>query len=584
MCDASAPLARSPGSSRTARSIHFEHSIWIGLLVWLFMSVTGVARAQGCDPIPLQSLLGPPAAHDDAFGATLAMTDPWVAVLDPADADFVGPFGVVYLYRRRLRTNSVWDLEQTLYVDGGFLGWMGNGALDMDGQTLLLGLQSDGELGGEAGAAYLFELLDSSSSTWGQVQKLVAPDGGREDRFGASVSVLGEWAVVGASNQPGLGRGRGAVYVYRRGSEQDAPWKFLQKIQPESLRFGDRFGTSVAMEGSTMIVGAPFSDTGPSNTGSLWSFTLEGDTWSATSSFTAPDIAAGDGLGVEVALQGDWLFAGAFLDDELGNDAGAVHVFRRKFGRWIHHQKLLPETGAQDDNFGLFLAAEDGKLIVGDPFVDEKGDSAGTVYTFELEPISDLWLQTSRFFPPDLDEKDFLGPVAISDGIVAAGAVKSLEPGAVYLFSARPGGSVSTYCSPTSGAVPDCAPALETLGAPSASASSTFRLWSRSVPGFHSGLLLYSAGGSARPDLTGSGICLPGTPTLRKGSFWSGGSFGQCDGSFLLDWNAFVAEHGADDPLLHTPGESVHLQAGWFDLLSPGPVAWSDAVAVQLCP
>jgi len=508
-----------------------------------------------------------------------------LAVQDPSDVSVPGTFGSVSLYRRPSPGRGEWALETTLRVEGGFPGWLGNSGVALNEDTLVVGAVGDTELGGDAGAAYVFQQALLDSDAWHLTQKLLAPDGGRVDTFGNEVAIDGEWLFVGAMFHSFFGRRRGAVYVYRRTDNEAAPWAFFQELEPESLHFGSAFGSSITLSGNSAVVGAPKSNLGTLGGGALYTFDWNGLEWVESGYLAPPGLDSNDDFGIGLARSGDWLFAGAEEDDDLASNAGAVYVFRRVEGQWVLHQKLLAEGGKSGEGFGVSLAAETNHLYVGSPFVSEKGPSAGTVYTFEFEPITQQWLQVARYFPPDLDQKDFLGgSVAVEDGVVAAGAVKSLEPGAVYLFSARPGRGVSTYCTASSGSVPDCAPALETLGAPSASQGSTFRVWSQTVPGAQNGVVLYTGAGPARPDLAASGACLPSTNPKRKGLFWSGGTFGQCDGTFLLDWNEFVDDRDPDASLLRTPGAVVHLQIAWFDPLVPGPLAWSDALAFQLCP
>lgn len=376
----------------------------------------------------------------------------------------------------------------------------------------------------------------------------------------------------------------GAVYCFERRSGEDDKWQFRQKLAPSSLGSFANFGGVLDLNGTTLAVGAPRSDAIVPNGGAVFLFETTGDTWVQDVVLTPPDVAFQDGFGGGVALSGDRLIAASPLDDDLGPEAGAVHLFQRQAGLWIHQQKVLPETGDALDNFGGHLAADGDAFHIGDPFVNEVGLDAGTVYTFMLDGASGQWIQASRFFPPDLDDHDHLGPVAARNGIVVAGATKAGEPGVVYVFSSRAGRDVASYCTTTSGGIAGCVPALETLGAPSASQGSTFRLWSRTVPGARFGVLLYSEGGPARPDLASSGLCIPTTNLHRKGLFFSGGTFGACDGTFELDWNELIEDRDPADSLLRTPGAIVHVQVAWFDPLVPSGVALSDALAFQLCP
>lgn len=168
--------------------------------------------------------------------------------------------------------------------------------------------------------------------------------------------------------------------------------------------------------------------------------------------------------------------------------------------------------------------------------------------------------------------------------VIAVGAPKPQEPGAVYLFAERDTRTVATYCSGTSGSVADCAPNLHTLGSPRVSGDSTFRIWSRNLPGAHFGLFLYTTAPWALPDFASRGICLPGGGVRRSGILWSGGTAGACDGVLDVDWNSFGGALAQDDPALAVPGTTVHGQFVWFEPIGFSALTWSDALEFLLCP
>jgi len=475
-----------------------------------------------------------------------------------------------------------WKLDQPLSIQSQFPAMLQNSRLALDGDTLVVGVPQDSQLGFLAGAVYVFERDDGKSPPWRLAQTLFAPDGKQGDFFGLGLDLNGSALVVGAPQESSSGKWRGAAYSFVR--ESDGVWRFRQKLAPDSLTDIAGFGGVLDIDGGTLVVGAPKSSLGALQAGAVYVFQAKGENWVETEVLISPDTELLDGFGGGLALSGKWLIAASPGDDDLGAEAGAVHVYRRQDDHWVHQQKVVPETGETLDNFGNYLAASGNAFFVGTPFVDVAGQNAGTVYTFALDRSSGQWIQSSRFFPPDLDELDGLAPVAAVDGLVAAGATKPLELGTVYVFASRPSPEVTNYCRPTPGGIAGCAPQLETLGAPSASQGSTFRLWSRSVPGARFGVVLFSEGGPARVDLGAGGLCIPSANLHRKGLYFSGGSFGACDGTFELDWNEFIDDRDPEISLLRTPGAVVHVQVAWIDPLTLGEPAWSDALTFQLCP
>jgi hypothetical protein len=105
---------------------------------------------------------------------------------------------------------------------------------------------ADGKRG--TGAAYVFV---QSGTTWSQQTQLTASDTARNDAFGDSVAILGSTAVIGAPNNSGTG----AAYVFVHSGRS---WTEQTKLTASDGVSGDRFGSAVAIYGLEAIVGAPF--------------------------------------------------------------------------------------------------------------------------------------------------------------------------------------------------------------------------------------------------------------------------------------------------------------------------------------
>ena len=181
-------------------------------------------------------------------------------------------------------------------------------------------------------------------------------------------------------------------------------------------------------------------------------------------------------------------------------------------------------------------------------------------------------------------QQDHLEGVAIANGVIAMGSPGFVGPGSVYVYSWRDGRTVATYCRPSPSPLPDCQPEISFLGAPSASGNATFELRSGRLPGEQFGMFLYSHSSAAPSPLESAGLCLPQGTVLRSGVLWSGGTLGQCNGGFALDWNELVQQSASADPLLEVPGTLVRGQFAYFPLLGAGPSGLSDAVIFTLCP
>ena len=157
-----------------------------------------------------------------------------------------------------------------------------------------------------------------------QIEKLTATDGDDGDRFGRSVAVDGDTMVVGADKD---GNSKGAVYVF---TSQSGAWGQVAKLTASDGAGGDEFGTSVAVDGDTVVMGATGDDDNGSSSGSTYVFTKPATGWTSTSTaakLTASDGDDGDRFGNSVAVDGATVVVGADQDDDKGSNSGSAYVY-----------------------------------------------------------------------------------------------------------------------------------------------------------------------------------------------------------------------------------------------------------------
>ena len=100
-----------------------------------------------------------------------------------------------------------------------------------------------------------------------------------------------------------------------------------QKLTASDAAWGDRFGHSVSISGDSAIVGAQNSDDSGSDSGSAYVFVRSGTTWTEQQKLTASDGASNDLFGLSVSISGDTAIVGAFYDDDNGTNAGSAYMF-----------------------------------------------------------------------------------------------------------------------------------------------------------------------------------------------------------------------------------------------------------------
>jgi len=299
--------------------------------------------------------------HGDRFGAAVALDEGRLAVGAPqddgpgVDTDPSDDRGAVFVYRHG---SGGWELEAELAAHDGGAGDRFGSALDLQGDTLLVGAAMDDD---HSGSAYVFQRKDGG---WTQVARLVPDDRGFLDELGCAVALSGDVAVVGAHHhdEETTNKDRGAAYVYRR---SDDGWKLVQKLVASDGAKFDEFGNAVAVDGDTILVGAWLDDDRGISSGSVYVFRDRGGRWVEDRKIVPEDGAAYDYFGVSLALAGDRAVIGSYQDDLQGLDAGSVQVFERVGDAWERAAVLLAPDGGANDAFGADVALEGTTVVVG---------------------------------------------------------------------------------------------------------------------------------------------------------------------------------------------------------------------------
>tara|TARA_R110002096_G_scaffold238027_3_gene429352 strand:+ start:45850 stop:48009 length:2160 start_codon:yes stop_codon:yes gene_type:complete len=281
-----------------------------------------------------------------------------------------------------------------------------------------------------------------SAQNWNEVIKAVASDRGAGDRFGRSVAISGDYAIVGApledhdTTGANLVSNAGSAYIFQNIS---GTWTEVQKLVASDRGSGDEFGWSVAISGDYAIVGAIVEDhdTTGGNTltdaGSAYIFQNIAGTWTEVQKLVASDRGVWDWFGYSVAISGDYSIVGAVLEDHDttgGNsrgDAGAAYIFKNNAGTWSEVQKLVASDRSNVDYFGNSVAISGDYAIVGAPEEDHDttgGNSvsqAGSAYLFKNN--AGTWSEVQKLVTSDRGSNDYFGySVAISGEIVIVGA------------------------------------------------------------------------------------------------------------------------------------------------------------------
>jgi len=233
------------------------------------------------------------------------------------------------------------------------------------------------EVSGEQGAEAVPEAL-------AKPYVFIDPPPGKVEKFGVSVSASGERAIVGMPGVQDESLGKAYILNATIGSEG-----ILQELSPAAVALNDRFGFSVAINGDDALVGAPSTLVNGIFAGTVYAFHFENNKWVEKKplALPVPIPAGGDQFGSSLALSGDYAIVGApgkAVNNVLG--AGAAFIFHKESGEWVLKQEFYDPVPKNMDSFGFSVAISNDKAIVGVPYGDTvvQGDQAGCAYTLRI--------------------------------------------------------------------------------------------------------------------------------------------------------------------------------------------------------
>jgi hypothetical protein len=385
---------------------------------------------QSLEMTETSKLVASNGAAGDHFGFTAAITGD-IAVVGAPSADTGGNQnrGAAYVYAR---ANGNWSEKAILVANDGGPGDNFGYSVAIDGDTIAVGSPN----AGAKGAIYIFV---RSGDDWVQQQKLLANDGAEGDRFGNSIAIEGDTLIGGASDNAASGQRRGAVYVFARG---DGDFTEQAKLVANDGNDLDFFGNSVAIQGDTVVVGAPdSSESQPgTNPGSAYVFVHANGAWALETKLTANDPADDDFFGESVSLNGNTVAISASgVDVDGQSNCGAIYVFQRDGAVWTQQAKLLADDAAAGDFFGLPVSLVGDTLITTAALKTIPGkEFRGAGYVFTRSGA--VWEQHLKLTASDEVKGELLGLATAFDGQTALVGCRygiisgQQQQGSVYVF------------------------------------------------------------------------------------------------------------------------------------------------------
>jgi predicted SPOUT superfamily RNA methylase MTH1 len=292
------------------------------------------------------------AEQYDGFGTSVAVSDNRIVVGAPGEGNQSGSAYIFDINGNQLAKIQASDAEQFDYF--GY-------SVAASDTRIVVGAYQEDTTATDAGSAYIFDINGN------QLAKIQASDAEASDRFGYSVAVSNTRIVVGAWGEDTTASAAGSVYIF------DIDGNQIAKIQASDAEASDRFGYSVAVSDTRIVVGAYLEDTAA---GSAYIFDIDGN---QLAKIQASDAEANDNFGVSVAVSDTRIVVGAHGESTIASAAGSAYIFDINGNELA---KIQASDAEQYDRFGRSVAVSDTRIVVGAYFEDTTADDAGSAYIF----------------------------------------------------------------------------------------------------------------------------------------------------------------------------------------------------------
>jgi len=307
----------------------------------------------------------------------------------------------------------------------------------VDGNRLVVGAGGKDIAAPNAGKVYIYE-WNPTTSAYIEVAQLTASAAAAYDYFGVSVALSGNRLVVGAYGKDTAGVAAGKVYIYEWDPTTSAYIEVAQLTASDATAY-DYFGVSVAISGNRLVVGAYVEDTAVPNAGKVYVYDWNGNAYVEVAQLTASEAAAYEWFGSSVALSGDRLVVGAYTEDTVGLNVGKVYAYDWDGSAYVEVVQLTASAAEAYDKFGSSVALSGNRLVVGACGVYTTGVDAGKVYVYDWNGVTSVYDEVTTITDYAAQAGDWFGRSVTVDGdrlIVGAGGKDTVVPnvGKVYIY------------------------------------------------------------------------------------------------------------------------------------------------------
>lgn len=354
-------------------------------------------------------------AAEDYFGTAVSISGDIVVVGSAGDDDRGSQSGSAYIFQLN---SGQWSQQSKITASDGVANDSFGSSLTVAGSTVVVGAFANDDAGTNSGSAYVFEL---GTNGWMETTKLIPADGAAFDQFGQAISSTTSTIVVGSGRNDTAGYNAGTVYVYERNNnatpldQTDDTWELDAQLFASDAAVNAAFGWAVSISGDTLVSLSPGGSL--SNPGAAYVYERLNGVWSERRRLTAAtDTGQPLPIGLSLSYSDDVLVVGNYTTDGAGRESGSAFVFKRTAEDWAQQAELTASSPAERDYFGYAVAVSGDTIAVGSYLddVDSDGDGiddtndGGAVYVF---------VPQSRNTPPVADAG---GPYVANEGGLVA--------------------------------------------------------------------------------------------------------------------------------------------------------------------
>lgn len=336
------------------------------------------------------------------FGNSIAVNGAYLVVgayYGKHDATASAKEGLAYVFTKN--SSNQWEEKKILKQSTPKSYDLFGRDVAISGSYILSTANGEDETESGSGAGYIFFKDEGGTNNWGQQAKLKATDAQKNAYLGWSGDLSGDYAVLGAYRyDTDTKTDVGAAYVFKR---TGTTWTQDALLLPSTAKAGDYVGYDVAIEGNYIVVAAKNAEVNNfEDAGQVYLY--EKDTngaWNLAATLQSPNPTSNETFGFKVAIDNQKIYVSA---KGFNNYTGKAYEFTKGENGWVS-KEIQRKNPYQEDNFGTSIAAFNNKVLIGS---DEGTNKTGAAFLFKyLNPFSEVNTSIENFFYASLDWGDY---------------------------------------------------------------------------------------------------------------------------------------------------------------------------------